>query len=144
MRISEMTALDIHKIDFVNRQIKVLGKGNKERIVHFSPIAKFCLSNYLGSRTDSNPALFINRYGDRLSIRSIEIQIGKEAAKAGIHDRVTPHILRHTFASNLYQNGADIGFISLELGHSSPDVTMRYAKLNNRTRADMHDRYLGF
>ena len=58
MRISEMTALDIHRVDLVNRQIKVIGKGNKERIVHFSPIAKFCLSKYLSSRTDSNSALY--------------------------------------------------------------------------------------
>jgi len=144
MRVSEMTALNIHDVDLANRQIKVLGKGKKERIVHFSPTAKFCLNNYLETRKDDNPALFINRYGKRLSIRSIETQIKTEAEKAGIHEKVTPHCLRHTFASNLYQNGADIGFISMELGHSSPEITMRYARLNNQTRADMHDRFLGF
>lgn len=144
MRVSEMTALNIHDVDLANRQIKVLGKGKKERIVHFSPTAKFCLNNYLETRKDDNPALFINRYGKRLSIRSIETQIKAEAKKAGIHEKVTPHCLRHTFASNLYQNGADIGFISMELGHSSPEITMRYARLNNQTRADMHDRFLGF
>jgi integrase/recombinase XerD len=144
MRVSEMTALNIHDIDFVNRQIKVLGKGNKERMVHFSPVTKFCLSNYLVTRKDDSPALFINKYGERLSIRSIEMQIKAWAIKAGIHEKVTPHVLRHTFASNLYRNGADLGFISMELGHSSPEVTMRYARLDNQTRANMHDRFLGF
>jgi integrase/recombinase XerD len=143
MRISEMTALNISDVDINNRQIKVLGKGNKERIVHFSPVAKFCLSNYLSSRKDNNQALFVNKYGKRLSIRSIEMQIKDAGFKAGIRDKVTPHVLRHTFASNLYRNGADIGFISIELGHSSPGTTMRYARLDNQTRADMHDRFLG-
>lgn len=143
MRVSEMTALNIQDVDLVNRQIKVLGKGKKERIVHFSPTAKFCLNVYLESRKDKNPALFISKYGERLSIRSIEMQIRSDAQKAGIHENVTPHCLRHTFASNLYQNGADIGFISMELGHSSPEITMRYARLDNQTRANMHDRYLG-
>lgn len=143
MRVSEMVALNIHDVDLTNRQIKVLGKGKKERIVHFSPTAKFCLNNYLESRKDNNPALFINKYGERLSVRSIEMQIKADAQKAGIHEIVTPHCLRHTFASNLYQNGADIGFISMELGHSSPEITMRYARLDNQTRANMHDRFLG-
>lgn len=143
MRISEMTALNIHDIDLVNRQIKVIGKGNKERIVHFSPVAKFCLSGYLSTRRDTEPALFINKYGKRLDKRSIEMQIKADAKKAGIHDKVTPHVLRHTFASNLYRNGADIGFISIELGHARPDTTMRYARLDNQTRANMHDRFLG-
>ena len=143
MRVSEMTALNIRDADLVNRQIKVFGKGSKERIVHFSPIAKFCISNYLASRKDKKEALFINKYGDRLSIRSIEMQVKAMAIKAGIYEKVTPHCLRHTFASNLYRNGADIGFISMELGHSSPTVTMRYARLDNQTRASMHDRFLG-
>jgi len=143
MRVSEMTALNIRDVDLVNRQVKVFGKGSKERIVHFSPIAKFCISNYIASRKDKEEALFISKYGDRLSIRSIEMQIKAMAVKAGIYEKVTPHCLRHTFASNLYRNGADIGFISMELGHSSPTVTMRYARLDNQTRASMHDRFLG-
>ena len=142
MRISEMTNLNIIDVDMIHRQVIVLGKGGKERIVHFSPVAKFCLTSYLISRTDKNPALFVNRYGDRLGLRSIEYQMKIAARQCGITIKVTPHILRHTFASNLYRNGADIGFISLELGHARPETTMRYAKLDNQTRATMHDKYL--
>lgn len=143
MRISEMTALNINDVDLNNRQIIVLGKGNKERIVHFSPVAKFCLSEYIASRDDPDPALFINRDGERLSQRAIEMQLKDIAIKAGVTSKVTPHVLRHTFASNLYRNGADIGFISMELGHTKASTTLRYARLDNQTRANMHDRYLG-
>lgn len=143
MRISELTSLNITDLDMTNRQIRIIGKGNKERIVHFSPVAKFCLNDYLVARKDNNPALFIQRYGNRQSCRAIEMQIKAMAKKAGINVKVTPHVLRHTFASALYANGADIGFISMELGHSSPEVTMKYARLDSKTRANMHDRFLG-
>ena len=143
MRIGELVPLNIENLDMENRQTKVIGKGSKERIVHFSTIAKFCLITYLKQRKDNNPALFINKYENRLSIRSIEMQVKRIGEKAGITDKVTPHNFRHTFCSMLFSNGADIGFISLEVGHTSPRTTMKYAKLDNQTRAKMHDKYLG-
>jgi len=141
MRISEMVHLNRSDLDMVNRRIKVLGKGNKERIVHFSIIAKFCLIAYFGARTDDNHALFINRYGDRLSIRSIEMQVKAMGLAAGIRAKVTPHVMRHTFATNLYKNGADLGFIQDELGHARPDTTKRYAMLDAETKMNMYDKF---
>lgn len=141
MRIGEMTALNRKDVDMVNRRIKVRGKGGKERIVHFSVIAKFCLSAYLDSRTDHNPALFINRYGQRLTARAFEQQIKRLGELAGIRTKVTPHVMRHTFATQMYKNGADLGVIQDLLGHARPDTTKRYAMLDQETMTRLYDKY---
>ncbi|QGZ99433.1 site-specific tyrosine recombinase/integron integrase [Dehalobacter restrictus] len=141
MRISELVNLDINDLDMCNRMIKIMGKGSKERIIHFSAIAKFCIVGYLTTRKDNNPALFIGKYGNRLSDRCIQQQIKLIGKKAGIHEKVTPHMLRHTCATNLYKNGADIGFIQEILGHSRPDTTKRYAVLDEDTKTKMYDKY---
>jgi len=141
MRISEMIQLNRADLDMNFRRIKVRGKGNKERLVHFSVIAKFCLMAYLAERKDNNPALFINKYGQRLSVRSVEMQIKEIGMAAGLRAKVTPHVMRHTFATNLYKNGADLGFIQDELGHARPDTTKRYAMLDEQTKMNMYDKY---
>lgn len=141
MRISEMMQLNRHDLDMAARRIKVRGKGNRERIVHFSIIAKFCLIAYFRTRTDDNPALFLNRYGDRISIRAIEMQVKEMGLAVGIRAKVTPHVMRHTFATNLYKNGADLGFIQDELGHARPDTTKRYAMLDAETKMNMYDKF---
>ena len=142
MRIGELVKLNRSDLVMVNRQIRVTGKGNKERLVFFGPIAKFCIISYLNSRKDDNPALFTNKYGERLTIRSIEMQIKDHARKAGINDKVTPHMLRHTFASGMYEQGADIDFIARLLGHGSTDTTRRYTSINSSAMAKMYDKYL--
>jgi len=141
MRIGELHRLNRKDLDMNNRQIRVLGKGGKERLVFFGQIAKYCLIHYFNSRTDDNPALFVNRYGDRLSIRSIEMQIKSAAEKAGINEKVTPHMLRHTFASGMYEQGADIDFIARLLGHARVDTTRRYTHINGAAMARMYDKF---
>lgn len=141
MRIGELVKLNRDDIDMINRKIRVFGKGNKERIVFFGQTAKFCLKKYLMTRKDDNNALLINKYGERLTIRSIEMQIKDEAEKAGIKNKVTPHILRHTFATSLYENGADIDFLSRLLGHSSTDTTRRYTHISGDQMARMYDKF---
>lgn len=141
MRIGEMVALNVCDIDMDNRQIKVLGKGNKERIVYFSHIAKFCLMDYLKSRKDNNEALFINKYGNRLGIRSIEMQTKNEAERAGISKKVTPHKYRHYMATQLYSNGCNLELIGELLGHSSLDTSKIYVHMSNSTIANAYDRY---
>lgn len=125
MRIGELYKLNRKDLDMTNRKVKVLGKGGKERIVFFGQIAKYCLIHYFQSRKDDNPALFVNKYGERLSIRSIEMQIKAAAEKAGVNEKVTPHMLRHTFATSMYEQGADIDFIARLLGHKRVDTTRR-------------------
>lgn len=141
MRIGELHRLNRKDLDMANRQIRVLGKGGKERLVFFGQIAKYCLIHYFTSRNDDNPALFVNRYGDRLSIRSIEMQIKSAAEKAGINEKVTPHMLRHTFASGMYEQGADIDFIARLLGHARVDTTRRYTHINGAAMARMYDKF---
>lgn len=142
MRIGELVKLNRADLDMANRQIRVTGKGNKERIVFFGQVAKFCLITYLNTRKDDNPALLINRYGDRLTIRSIEMQIKDHAEKAGILTKVTPHVLRHTFASGMYSRGADIDFIARLLGHESTDTTRKYTHINGSEMARIYDKFL--
>ncbi|MFZ3132750.1 MAG: site-specific tyrosine recombinase/integron integrase [Desulfosporosinus sp.] len=142
MRVGELSRLNRNDLNMANRQIRVVGKGNKERLVFFGHIAKFCLTSYLSERTDNNPALFINRYGERLRIRSIEAQLKAHAKQAGITNKVTPHMLRHAFASGLYEQGADIDFIARLLGHESTDTTRKYTHINSVAMARMFDKFL--
>ena len=142
MRIGELVRLNRDDLLMNDRQIRVLGKGNKERLVFFGPIAKFCILTYLKSRKDDNPALLVNKYGERLTSRSIEMQIKDHAEKAGIKDKVTPHMLRHTFASGMYEQGADIDFIARLLGHESTETTRRYTNINGSEMARMYDKFL--
>lgn len=142
MRISELVSVNIDDLDMDNNEIKVKGKGDKERIVHFNTIAKDKIIEYLATRKDANQALFINKYGDRISIRSIEQQIKREARLAGIRVEATPHTLRHTFATHLIQRGADIIFIAEEMGHSSTDTARKYAHLNLKTRREMYKKFM--
>lgn len=141
MRIGELVKLNRNDIDMANRKIRVVGKGNKERIVFFGQIAKFCLLNYLKQRKDKNPALLLNKYGERLTIRSIEMQLKKQAEDAGINEKVTPHMLRHTFATGLCEQGASIDFIAQLLGHESTDTTRRYTHISGDTAARMYDKF---
>ena len=142
MRIGELVKLNRDDLIMTNRQIRVTGKGNKERLVFFGPIAKFCIISYLNTRKDDNPALLVNKYGERLTIRSIEMQIKDQAKKAGIKDKVTPHMLRHTFATGMYEQGADIDFIARLLGHHSTETTRRYTNINGSEMARMYDKFL--
>jgi len=142
MRIGELVRLNRDDLIMTNRQIRVVGKGNKERLVFFGPIAKFCIITYLNSRKDDNQALLTNKYGRRLTIRSIEMQIKEEAKRAGIKDKVTPHMLRHTFATGMYEQGADIDFIARLLGHHSSETTRRYTGINGSEMARMYDKFL--
>ena len=142
MRISEMVALNIKDLDMENREIKVKGKGNKERVVHFTTLAKDKLIEYQATRNDKDPALFLNRYGHRLTKRSVEYQVKREGKLAGLRMTVTPHTLRHTFATHLVQRGADIIFIADEMGHSSTDTARRYAKLNLKVRREMYRKFM--
>ncbi|MBC2723318.1 site-specific tyrosine recombinase/integron integrase [Desulfosporosinus sp.] len=142
MRVSELVSVNIDDLDMENNEIKITGKGNKQRIVHFNTIAKDKLLEYLDTRKDKNPALFINKYGNRISIRAIEQQIKREAKLAGLRIEATPHTLRHTFATHLIQRGADIIFIAEEMGHESVSTTQKYAKLNLKARREMYKKFM--
>lgn len=129
-RISEVVGMNISDIDTSKNMIKVIGKGNKERIVMFSDKTKLYLQKYLLTRDDSNPALFIASKKPylRLGKRSMERMISLLGERAGLGKNIFPHLIRHTMATLALQSGADITTIQYLLGHTTPATTQIYAE----------------
>lgn len=143
-RLSEVHQLNILDINLQSMSTNVIGKGNKEREVYLSSKAMFHLKKYLNSRTDDCEALFITerRPYRRLSPRGIQRDVKKIAKKAGIASKVSPHVLRHTFATLTLNNGAELAAVQELLGHSSPDTTLRYARITEERKREQHKRFL--
>lgn len=143
-RLDEMRRLNVSDIDLQNNSCKVRGKGNKEREVYFSPKAMFHLRKYLLTRNDGEPALMatIRKPIRRLSHRAIQDEIKRIATSAGLEHKVTTHVLRHTFATLTLNNGADITAVQELLGHSSPETTLRYARITEERKREQHKKYL--
>lgn len=128
MRISEALSLDRDSIDFEAKEASIVGKGQKQRTVFFNEESLRWVRRYLDLRQDANPALFVT-YGDspkRLTRGDIPRFFKALGRLAGIEKRVTPHLLRHTFCTNLRNNGADISLIQKLAGHHDIQVTARY------------------
>lgn len=145
LRVSELCNLNIEDVDFYDNVIRVRsGKGDKDRIVVMSDEVAQAIKNYLNSRKiygDGNSALFISRKGHRITPRQVERIIRKYAQIAGIQKKVTPHTLRHTFATTMLKNGADIRFIQALLGHSSISTTEIYTHINRKLLKDVYMKY---
>lgn len=143
-RLSEVQALNITDIDLQSMSAKVVGKGNKQRTVYLSFRAMYHLEAYLKTRKDENPALFVTerKPHDRLSTRGIQREIGKIAKQSGIKKNVSPHTLRHTFATLTLNNGAELAAVQDLLGHSSPETTLIYARLSDDKKNEQHRKFL--
>jgi len=143
-RLSEVQQLDRSDIDFTTQSCRVIGKGNKEREVYFSFKAIFHLKKYFLSRGDRDPALFITerRPFRRLSKRGIQREIGIIAERAGLQKRVTPHVMRHTFATLTLNNGAELVAVQELLGHENPATTQIYASITAERKREQHRKYL--
>jgi len=132
LRVSEIASLDIANVNLEEREIRVLGKGSKERITLMGKPAVSAIDFYIregrpkliGKR--STDALFLNRYGSRLSKRSIEQILSRYATAAGLTKRVFPHMIRHSFATHLLDGGADLRVVQELLGHASLSTTQIY------------------
>jgi site-specific recombinase XerD len=145
-RIGEVHRLNTEDIDFENRTARVVGKGKKIRNVHFSEKCAVQLEQYLESRPQNvNSPLFLTQRGKatRLSIQGIREVIRKLGEKAGVTSRIHPHRLRHTFASELLAKGADLPFISEELGHANLETTLIYARLPQQQIVAQYRKYMG-
>lgn len=143
-RLSEIHQLNRKDINVQSMSTNVIGKGNKEREVYLSYKAMYHLKKYLNSRTDDSEALMVSErqpYG-RLSKRGIQREIKQIAKNAGLESKVSPHVLRHTFATLTLNNGAELVAVQELLGHSSPDTTLRYAKITEERKRDQHKKYL--
>ena len=143
MRVGELVNINIEDIDFENRECVVFGKGNKERPVYFDARTKIHLKNYLKSRTDDNPALFVSldKPFNRLQISGVEIRLRNLGRRLGIH-RVHPHKFRRTVATRAIDKGMPIEQVQSLLGHSQIDTTMHYAMVNQNNVKESHRKFV--
>ena len=132
LRISELVGLDVDDVDLEEGSVRVVGKGDRERVVPLGRFAVRALEAYLTrarpdmTRSRSGPALFLNQRGGRLTRQGATNVTQAAAARAGIRSRVTPHVLRHSFATHLLEGGADVRVVQELLGHASLATTQIY------------------
>ncbi len=153
LRVSELCSLN-RDLDLTKDEFTIRGKGEKLRIVFLSNEAKNALKNYLNNRTDMDEALFIQEGPSvvkleeqnislRLTPRSVERFVKRIAIEAGISKNVTPHTIRHSFATDLLRNGADIRSVQMMLGHSNISTTQIYTHVTNRQLKEVHKKFHG-
>lgn len=144
VRVSELTGLDLEDINIVERLIRVKGKGKKERIVPFGGVAEKGLRTYISRRILINDgkidssAVFLNYRGARLRPRSVERIVSKYIRQAAVRRKISPHSLRHSFASHLLSRGADLRVIQELLGHASLSTTQKYTHLDVKQLLDVY------
>lgn len=166
LRVSELAKLKKDNVNLKKEEFTVLGKGRKSRVVFLSEQARYWLQKYLEKRTDPNPYLFISHdkrtlrlHFDKLSVaqgkpkkqeedqpltpRSIQRLVQKYAKAAGITKPVTPHTMRHSFATDLLQNGADIRSVQTMLGHSSITTTQIYTHITDKELKNIYHKFHG-
>lgn len=149
LRVSELTKLNRDQVDLKRREFMVRGKGDKPRIVFLSTKSAQAIESYLALRDDNFKPLFLNNLKvailadekRRLSTVSVESIVRKYALKADIIKKVTPHTLRHSYATELLMNGADIRSVQEMLGHSSITTTQVYTHVTNKKLKEIHDKY---
>jgi len=151
MRVSELISCDLGDLDFTAEMVKVTGKGSKERIVPFGRVAVEALNRYFPQRDaliatrierghqPEKKALFLNSRGTRLTARSVERLISRYGLRAGIQVTVTPHALRHSFATHLLEMGADLRVVQELLGHVSLSTTQKYTHVNMEHLTRVYD-----
>jgi len=135
LRVSEVESLNVSEMDVRDRAVRVQGKGKKERIGVFGEPAAEALQRYLRDarpelQSDKEEALFLNRFGGRLTVRSVQSIVRKYATKAGLPMAVHPHLFRHSFATHLLDGGADLRVVQELLGHESPNTTQIYTHVS--------------
>ncbi len=151
LRVSELVNLDRDHINMKRREFMVRGKGQKDRPVFISKTAANWVQDYLDKRTDNSRPLFIRYSGAqeltqggnfmRLTARSIQRQVGRYAKLAGITKKVSPHTLRHSFATDLLMNGADLRSVQSLLGHENISTTQIYTHVTDQHLKDVHSRF---
>jgi integrase/recombinase XerD len=142
LRVSELVGLDVDDVDLDEGSVRVLGKGRKERIVPLGRVGVSALGSYLTgarpviARSGSGAALFLSRRGRRLTRQSVNQIVTRAARAAGVSGRVTPHVLRHSFATHLLEGGADIRVVQELLGHALLSTTQVYTLVTGQRIRD--------
>jgi len=148
LRVSEVVGLNMHDINLDQNELRVLGKGRKERIVPLPEGAVAYVQAYLSERgaglveeeTEQDQAVFLNKYYGRLSIRSVQRMLKERAVQTGADVSVSPHRLRHSFATHLLAGGVDLRAIQELLGHASLGTTERYTHLDIAKLTEVYDK----
>ncbi len=147
LRVSELLSLRLQDLNLEVGYLVAYGKGSKERLVPVGEVALERLEAYLGSARPRlcgegrSPYLFLNRSGGRLSRQGFWKRLRRYALEAGIRSRVTPHVLRHSFATHLLERGADLRSVQLMLGHASISTTQIYTHLNRERLKQIYERF---
>ena len=153
LRVSELCSLT-SDLDLHSDELSIRGKGGKVRVVFLSDEAKKCVKNYLSARKDMDDALFVqvesgiaktsakkNENANPLTRRSIERIVKQHATKAGISKKVTPHVMRHMFATDLLGNGADLRSVQIMLGHANIGTTQIYTHVTDKALRETHKKF---
>jgi integrase/recombinase XerC len=143
LRVSEIVSLNVHDLDLKQQQTPVVGKGKKSRLALIGRCAVKALEQWLSIRTtlaeSVEPALFVNNKGKRLSARAIQYRLYHIGIQQGVETRVTPHRLRHSFASHLLESSNDLRGVQELLGHADLSTTQIYTKVNFQHLANVYD-----
>ena len=146
IRVSELVDLDVADVDYVGESLRVRGKGRKNRISPIAPLALRSIRRYLDMRNADprsaqfdSTALFVNKHGQRLSTRSVRRKLDKYLALAGLDPSISPHTLRHSFATHMLNNGADLRSVQELLGHQSLSTTQIYTQLATSRVKQVYD-----
>ena len=151
LRVSELVGVDLADVDLASGTVRVrAGKGGKDRIVPISAPAAKAIRRWMSVRGelaakrrtagDPEPALFLNRFGGRLSARAMRTKSDQHAIRAGVPRRVHPHVLRHSFATHLLDGGADLRHIQEMLGHASLSTTQKYTHVSLEQLVQVYDK----
>lgn len=148
MRVSELVTLNVDNVSLASAVIRCMGKGSKERFVPFGKMAHKALSAYLTSGRPQfsknkrvNKSLFLNHHGNRLTRQGIWKILKKRGRDSGIDQEITPHLLRHSFATHLLINGADLRIVQELLGHACISTTQIYTHVSNEHLQVIHDKF---
>ena len=146
LRISELLSLKMNQINFERGIVKIIGKGNKERIVPIGEYALEYLNKYISDGRSKNPKrnsdfLFLNRYGEPVSRVYFFLQVKKYAQQAGIQVEISPHTLRHCFATHMLENGAELRAVQEMLGHANIATTQIYTNISSKRILSAYDLY---
>jgi len=140
LRVSELVGLNVDSLDAISNLVKVMGKGKKERLVPAGDKAIEALREYMHSRASQQRALFLNKNGRRLSDRGVRNIINKHILKTSIRMNVSPHVIRHSFATHLLNRGADLRSVQELLGHVNLSTTQIYTHISTERLKHVYDK----
>jgi integrase/recombinase XerC len=140
MRVSELVSLDVDRIDLASGVVRIVGKGSKERLALVGSYARGAIERYNRNRhaKQGEKALFVNRFGGRITARSVRRVVRKYAMRLGLSGKVTPHTLRHSFATHMLDAGCDLRTLQEMLGHSSLSTTQVYTHVTTRRMQEVY------